>query len=96
MHVLHMITTYADITEKESPNTELDNMESRRSDTPRFCLKLPGRKLDLFALLYAKRFRDHGYKKGALAAFQELEKKGLGNIQCKTGNASESYYVHVQ
>lgn len=51
------------------------------SSTPAFCLKLPGRRLNLTALLYAKRFRDHGYKTGALAAFNELEEAGLGMIE---------------
>ena len=41
-----------------------DNLESMNS-TPAHCLKLPGKKLDLTALLYAKQFRNHGYKKGS-------------------------------
>ena len=43
---------------------------------------LPGKRLDI-SVLYTdyKRFRDHGYKKGALAAFHELEKKGLGVLE---------------
>ena len=51
--------------------------------TPAHCLRLPGRKLNLTALLYAKRFRNHGYKKGALAAFRELEEAGLGVMETK-------------
>ena len=51
------------------------------SSTPAFCLKLPGRRLNLTALLYAKRFRDHGYKTGALAAFNQLEEAGLGMVE---------------
>lgn len=42
------------------------------------CLKLPGRKLNLTALLYAKKFRAYGYKTGAQAAFEKLEQDGLG------------------
>ena len=51
--------------------------------TPAHCLRLPGRKLNLTALLYAKRFHNHGYKKGALAAFYELEEAGLGVVEAK-------------
>ena len=51
-------------------------------NTPAHCLRLPGRKLDLKALLKRKKFREpHGYKKGALAAFSELEQAGLGNTE---------------
>ena len=45
-------------------------------------------KLNLTALLYAKTFRNHGYKTGALAAFNELEEAGLGTLETnstKTG-----------
>ena len=40
------------------------------------CLKLPGRKLNLTALLYAKKFRAYGYKTGAQAAFEKLAQDG--------------------
>ena len=53
----------------EEPKTE------QQCSTPGYCLKLPGKKLNLTALLYAKKFRNHNYKSGALAAFRELEKK---------------------
>jgi hypothetical protein len=42
------------------------------------CLKLPGKQLNLTALLYAKKFRAHGYKTGAQAAFDRLVRDGLG------------------
>ena len=42
------------------------------------CLKLPGKQLNLTALLYAKKFWAHGYKSGAQAAFERLERDGLG------------------
>ncbi len=38
-------------------------------------------KLDLTALNYAKKFRNHGYKNGALTAFTELEEAGLGTLE---------------
>ena len=41
-------------------------------------------KLDLTALNYAKKFRNHGYKNGALAAFTELEEEGLGTLETDT------------
>ena len=60
------------------------NEESQdTTSTPAHCLRLPGRKLNLTALLYAKRFRNHGYKKGALEAFNELEGAGLGVMETK-------------
>ncbi len=58
---------------------EVDDGDS--GSTPTHCLKLPGRRLNLTALLYAKRFRYHGYKSGALAAFSELEEAGLGTLE---------------
>ena len=42
------------------------------------CLKLHGRQLNLTALLYAKKFRAHGYKSGAQAAFEQLQSDSLG------------------
>ena len=42
------------------------------------CLRLPGKKLNLTALLYAKKFRAYGYKAGAQAAFERLVRDGLG------------------
>ena len=49
-----------------------------RISTAGYCLKLPGMSLNLSALLYANFFRQHGYRKRALEAFEELEKAGLG------------------
>lgn len=51
------------------------------SSTEAHCLKLPGKWLDLTALLYAKKFRSHGYKKGAEAAFEKLKEEDLGTIE---------------
>ena len=41
---------------------------------------LPGKILNLSALLQAKKFRGKGNKEGAVAAFQELEQTGLGKL----------------
>ena len=58
-----------------TPTTaELDEVEL----TAAHCLKLPGKSLNLTALLYAKKFRGHGYKTGAQAAFKRLVQDGLG------------------
>lgn len=73
--VLHAHFTHAGIFEVSPVDT------ADTSTTPAYCLRLPGRRLNLTALLYAKRFRDHGYKTGALAAFNELEEAGLGRIE---------------
>ena len=51
-------------------------------------LLIDGKLLDLTALGYAKKFRDHGYTKGGLAAFQEIERAGLGIISEKKVNNS--------
>lgn len=44
---------------------------------------MPGKKLNLSALLYAKNFWYRGYKTGAPAAFGELELAGLGTLDTK-------------
>ena len=69
-------TLCTDITEEtEDPHESVT--------TPGYCLKLPGKNLNLTALLYAKKFRYHGYKTGALTAFGELELAGLGTLNTK-------------
>lgn len=45
-----------------------------------FCLQLPGKQLNLSALLTAKKFRGRGNKEAALLAFCDLEKAGLGDL----------------
>ena len=63
-------------------------------NTPSHCLRLPGRKLDLKALLKKKKFREpHGYKKGALAAFSELEQAGLGNTETSSSKFGTVSYI---
>ena len=54
------------------------------------CLKLPGKKLNLTALLYAKKFRSHGYKTGAQAAFECLARDGLGEQDPPIGDHKSS------
>ena len=51
------------------------------SDAAAHCLRLPGRCLHLTPLLKAKRFRNFGYKTGALKAFQELQHAQLGSLE---------------
>ena len=69
-------TLCTDITEEtEDPHESVN--------TPGYCLKLPGKNLNLTALLYAKKFRYHGYKTGALMVFGELELAGLGTLDTK-------------
>lgn len=48
------------------------------------CLKLPGKRLHLTPLNNAKRFRNFGYKKGALKAFEELQMSELGKVETST------------
>ena len=61
--------------------TKEESSEIKDFNTPAHCLRLLGRSLNLTARLYAKKFRYHGYKKGALTAFQELESAGLGTMK---------------
>ena len=58
------------------------------------CLTLPGRKLNLSALLTLRKFRKRGDKEGALAGFRALESAKLGQIQSsnpKRGTSTVSY-----
>lgn len=73
-----------------STNTPLPATPSR-DNTATYCLsKLPGKRLDLSALLASKKFRGRGNKEGALAAFRALERAGLGKLitTCATRGAS--------
>lgn len=42
---------------------------------------MPGKRLNLTALLYAKKFRTYGYKSGAINVFKVLAVDGLGVIE---------------
>ena len=53
---------------------------------PAHCLRLPRKKLHLTALLYAKKFHFHGYKKGGLAAFQQL---GAADLDTKKNKVAD-------
>ena len=56
------------------------NLTDANTSTPAHCLT--GKRLDLKALLKKKKFREpHGYKKGVLLAFSELEQAGLGIVE---------------
>lgn len=44
-------------------------------------LRLPGKKLYLTPLLKAKKFRNFGYRAGAMSAFEELQKAELGILE---------------
>ena len=64
------------IEEKEQP-TEVKGSISHT-------LKLSGKRLYLTPLLKAKKFRNHGYKAGALAIFDELQQAGLVVVETIT------------
>ena len=53
---------------------------SKSGSVAAFCLLLPGKVLNLSALLQAKKFRGKGNKEGAVAALEELHKAGLGKL----------------
>lgn len=44
-------------------------------------LRLPGKSLYLTPLLKAKKFRNFGYRQGAMSAFEELQKANLGTLE---------------
>ena len=91
--LLHL-TVFIGLTEP-APSTSSQLGIKKSDDTPRFCLKLPGKQLNLTALLYAKKFRDHGYKNGAIEAFKELALADLGVVEeqrGKTGVVSKYMY----
>ena len=56
-------------------------MKNQSDEAPGFCLKLPGKRLNLTALLYAKKFRAYGYKPGAIDAFKALAADGVGVME---------------
>ena len=66
-----------------------------------YCLLLPGKQLHLSALLAAKKFRGKGNKEAAVAAFQELEEAGLGQVEVEesrrgtTAVGFSKYNMHV-
>lgn len=78
--------------------------ESSEADLT-YTLKLPGKRLKLTALLYAKKFRNFGNKQGALRAFKKLESLELGKLETvstktglvshKTGHIDQYYYYLV-
>ena len=68
---------------------ELDAPKEGGEGGAAHALKLLGKRLDLTALTYAKKFRHFGWKSGALKAFQELEKAGNGDLQVLTTKTSK-------
>ena len=56
----------AKVSETEQPPSDTQSAAAH-------CLKLPGKKLYLTPLNNAKRFRNFGYKKGALKAFEAAD-----------------------
>ena len=75
----------------EYPHTPKSSIcqTSSACTTASYCLKLPGKNLNLTALLYAKKFRAHGYKAGAMAAFTQLEAEELGKITTSSNKAGK-------
>ena len=78
-----------------------DNEESTKcsgSNAAAFCLKLPGKSLYLTPLLKVKKFRNFGYKTGAMCAFRELETAQLGTLEefgAGKGTRTVSIYKNV-
>ena len=66
-------------------SVETPDLVVESNSTEAHCLRLPGKRLDVSALLYAKKFRAHGHKKGAEAALQKLHEAGLGIFEPTKG-----------
>ena len=83
IHVYSSIFTVKSSIGLTEPNISDSNHSTKtQSDgAPGHCLTLPGKKLNLTALLYAKKLRAHGYRKGGIKAFKELESAGLGVME---------------
>ena len=83
IHVHSSIFTVKSFIGLTEPNiSDSDPSTKTQSDgAPGHCLTLPGKKLNLTALLYAKKLRAHGYRKGGIKAFKELESAGLGVME---------------
>lgn len=59
-------------------------------------LRLPGKNLYLTPLLKAKKFRNFGYRAGAMAAFEELQEAKLGTLEeIGAGKGSRSASVII-
>ena len=58
-----------------------ETVQCTGSSAAALCLKLPGKNLYLTPLLKAKKFRNVGYKTGAMSAFRELETAQLGTVE---------------
>ena len=57
---------------------------------------LPGPRLNLSALLAAKKFRGRGNKEAALAAMRTLEDDGLGRLESQRAvEALQQYVYHM-
>ena len=52
---------------------QLDNL-----DVAGYTILLPGKALDISAIVKAKKFKNRGNKPGALEAFRRLEEAGMG------------------
>ena len=50
-------------------------------DITGYTLPLPGKRLDISAIVKAKKFKNKGNKPAALDACKKLEEAGLGNLQ---------------
>ena len=71
-------------------------VETNKESTAAYCLsKLPGKVLELSALLANKKFRGRGNKEGALAAFHQLQGVGLGKLSTTSATrGASSVSVH--
>lgn len=63
------------------------------SSGPKSGGRLPGKVLNLSALLTAKKFHGKGNKEGAVSAFQEMEKAGLGTLNTEDSRRGASAVI---
>ena len=106
MYITYMYTLYVstsvwlDVHIYMAGHNETSTSTTSEIGAPGYTLKLAGKRLNLSALLYDKKFRDYEYNSGGVAAFKELENAGLGTLEetkTRAGgtkvNNSKDYFV---
>ena len=72
------VVNYIIITKFHVDNADKDDLVTGDQDSAGYTILQPGKKLDISALIKAKRFKDKGNKAGAVAACKKLQSDGLG------------------
>ena len=87
---MYIVTEFL-VTETEDDDNDANESDKSTDDKANagFCLTLPGRKLYIQPLLFMKKFKNRGNKRGAVKAIILLEQEGLGRvIQIRSSKSS--------